>query len=122
MADLSEEKFLHAYGTMLIKIWGDPDLKKRFKANPEEVCKEFGLDPEGAKVEIKPAGPLSNPQATKESQVMLWNTGKVSGSIHLYFPEDPPEDLEEAELSEEELASVAGGGCCCCSPCCSCCC
>ena len=122
MADIGEEKFLHAYGTLMIQAWGDAALKARLKADPGAVCKEFGLDPEGATVELVAPGPRSNPAATKESQVKLWNDGKKSGNIHLYFPDEAPEDLEESELSEEELASVAGGGCCCCSPCCSCCC
>lgn len=122
MADISEEKFLHAYGTLLITAWGDPALKSRLKTEPAVVCKEFGLDPEGANITIVAPGPTSNPLATKESQVKLWNDGKRSGTIDFYFPEEPPEDLDEAELSEEELASVAGGGCCSCCPCCSCCC
>ena len=121
MADISEDKFLQAYGQLLLQVWGDPALKARMKASPETVCKEYGLDAEGAKIVLVAADP-TNPNATKESQVVLWNDGKRSGSIDFYFPEEAPEDLEEAELSEEELAAAGGGGCCCCCPCCCCCC
>jgi hypothetical protein len=122
MGDVSTEKFLHAYGNFLVQSWGNPALKARFKSSPESVLKEFGLDPEGAKIKIdKPEGPSS--QYTPESQVKLWNEGKKSGTIRFIYPEEPPQDLKTAELTDQELEAIAGGwsiGSCCCSPCCCC--
>ena len=122
MADVSNEKFLHAYGSLLVMSWGNPALKNRFKADPEKVLKEFGLDPEGAKVVIESPG-QPGPQATPESAVKLWNDGKKSGTIRFYYPEEPPADLKTAVLSDQELEAVAGGwsvSCCSCTPCCCC--
>jgi len=125
MADVPASKFLHIYGTLLVQCWGSPALKRRFHANPGEVLKEFGLDPEGATINIKKPGSAGVPadQATPESQVRLWNEGKKKGSIDFYFPEQPPETAANYELSEEELMAVAGGwsiSCCSCTPCCCC--
>jgi hypothetical protein len=122
MADVSTEKFLHAYGSLLVQSWGNPAVKKRLKADPAKVLKEFGLDPEGAQVVLETPGPPS-PQATPESQVKLWNDGKKAGKIRLLYPEEPPQDLKTAELSDQDLEAIAGGwsiGSCCCTPCCSC--
>ncbi len=124
MADVSVEKFLNAYGNFLVQSWGNPALKKRFKDEPGRVLKEFGLDPEGAKVEVE--SPKMKPgtgEATAESQVKLWNDGKKAGKIRFIYPEEPPQDLKTAELSDQELEAIAGGwsvGSCCCSPCCCC--
>jgi hypothetical protein len=124
MADMSTERFLQAYGHFLVTAWGAPPLKNRFKQNPEQVLKEFGLDPEGAKVVIESPGgkPGWIPDATPESQVKLWNEGKKAGKIRFIFPDEPPQDLRTAELTDKDLEAVAGGGnyCCCCSPCCCC--
>jgi len=125
MADISTEKFLQAYGQLLVQLWGLPPLKKRFHNEPEKVLKEFGLDPEGARVMIESPGgkPGWIPEATPESQVKLWNEGKKAGKIRFIFPENPPEDLSTQALSDKELEAIAGGSsynCCCCSPCCCC--
>ena len=121
--EISTEKFLHAYGNLLVATWGDPELKQRFKDSTVEVLKEYGLDPGDAKVNIKAPGEVSNPEATIESQVKLWNEGLKSGSIDFYYPEEPPEGAENMELTEEQLEAVAGGwsiSCCSCTPCCCC--
>jgi len=124
MTEVPASKFLHIYGHLLISCWGSPALKKRFLATPTIVLKEFGLDPEGAKINIKkPEKGASSEQATPESQVALWNEGKKKGTIDFYFPEEPPETAANYELSDEELMAVAGGwriSCCCCTPCCCC--
>ena len=120
MADISTDRFLQAYGNFLVAAWGGPPLKNRFKKDPEKVLKEFGLDPEGAKVSIEPPGPPSA-QATPESAAKLWNEGKKAGRIRFLFPEEPPQDLKTGVLSDKELEAVAGGVgncCCCCTPCC----
>ena len=122
MTDISNEKFLHAYGSILVMSWGNPALKKRFKADPAKVLKEFGLDAEGAQVVLEPPGP-PGPQATPESAVKLWNDGKKAGKIRFIYPEEPPQDLKTAVLSDQDLEAIAGGwsiGSCCCSPCCCC--
>ena len=122
MADVSNEKFLHAYGSLLVMSWGNPALKKRFKADPSKVLSEFGLDPEGAQVVLEAPGAPS-PQATPESAVKLWNDGKKAGKIRFIYPEEPPQDLKTAVLSDQDLEAIAGGwsiGSCCCTPCCSC--
>ena len=122
MADVSNEKFLHAYGSFLVMSWGNPALKNRFKADPEKVLKEFGLDPEGAKIVIEKPGP-PGPNATADSAVKLWNEGKKAGKIRFFYPEEPPADLKTAVLSDQELEAVAGGwsvSCCSCTPCCCC--
>jgi hypothetical protein len=122
MADISTDKFLQAYGNFLVSAWGAPALKNRFKKDPEKVLKEFGLDPEGAKVIIEPPGSPST-QATPESAAKLWNDGKKAGRIRFLFPEEPPADLKTGVLSDKELEAVAGGVgniCCCCTPCCCC--
>src|SRR5438128_8753660 len=85
MADISTDRFLQAYGNFLVAAWGGPPLKNRFKKDPEKVLKEFGLDPEGAKVSIEPPGPKSA-QATPESAAKLWNEGKKAGRIRFIFP------------------------------------
>jgi hypothetical protein len=122
MADVSNEKFLHAYGSLLVMSWGNPALKKRLKADPAKVLKEFGLDPEGAQVTIEAPG-APGPNTTAESAVKLWNDGKKAGKIRFIYPEEPPQDLKTAVLSDQDLEAVAGGwsvGSCCCTPCCSC--
>ena len=119
MSDLSNQKFLSAYGALLTDVWGDEALKARFKAGPGEVLKEYGLDPGTASINITAPGSLGV-ETTPESQVKLWNAGVKSGSIVFYFPEEVPEGAENMEISEEALEAVAGGYCCCCCPCCCC--
>jgi len=124
MAEVSSEKFLHSYGNFLVQSWGNPALKKRFKADPAKVLTEFGLDPEGAAIQVdSPKGPPGLAGATPESQVKMWNDGKKAGKIRFIYPEEPPQDLKTADLSDAELEAIAGGwsiGSCCCSPCCCC--
>ena len=119
---ISDEKFLQIYGNLLVNTWAFPELKSRFKANPAEVLKEFGLDPGTAKVVLAVPWETAGPECTPESQVKLWNDGLKSGMIQFVYPEEPPEGMVGAELSEQQLEAVAGGGyyCCCCTPCCSC--
>lgn len=123
MADITTERFLEAYGNLLVKCWGSPPLMARLHKEPEVVLKSFGLDPEKAKVNILPPGP-PGPHATPESQVRLWNEGKNKGKIDLYVPEAPPREIADHELTDAELEAVAGGGwsisCCSCTPCCCC--
>ena len=125
MPDIATDKFLQVYGNFLVQAWGLPPLKNRFKQDPEKVLKEFGLDPEGAKVIIEPPGPPS-PSTTPESAAKLWNDGKKAGKIRFIFPEEPPSDLKTKVLSDQQLEAVAGGMeimgdyCCCCTPCCCC--
>jgi len=126
MADVSQEKFLQAYGNFLVQAWANPQVKKKFKDEPGKVLKEFGLDPENAKIKILAPGTpnsLSIQNPTAESQVRLWNEGRKKGTIEFYFPEEAPADLATQELSDQELEAIAGGvsvSCCCCSPCCCC--
>ncbi len=125
MQAVSEQKFLHIYGNLLVQCWGSPPLKKRFKESPELVLKEFGLDPNGAKVQLLAPGSSGAPasEITPQSQVVLWNKGLESGNIEFYFPEQPPEGQENIELSDADLEAVAGGwsiSCCSCTPCCCC--
>jgi len=120
---VSQEKFVQVYGSVLVKTWSDPEFKKRFKENPGQVLKEFGLDPGDAKVRLLPPRNPDNPNATRESQADLWNIGLQTGEIQFIYPEDMPEGVT-MELSDEQLQAIAGGdSCCCCSctPCCSCC-
>jgi hypothetical protein len=122
MPDVTSDKFLHAYGAILVQSWGNPAFKKRLKSDPARVLKEFGLDPEGAKVVLEPPGPPS-PNATPDSAVKLWNEGKKAGAIRFIYPEEPPQDLKTAVLSDKDLEAIAGGlsiGSCCCTPCCCC--
>ena len=121
MATMTDERFLQCYGSLLIATWGDPGLKTRFKTSPGAVLKEFGLDPEGATINLKnPQDP--GPDCTKESQIKMWHDGLQAGKIDFVYPEEPPEGIAGEELSEAELESVAGGvfACCCCTPCCCC--
>ena len=121
MAEVSKDKFLQAYGNLLAQSWGSPELLKRFKASPGKVLAEFGLDPEGATIEVIDPAKNWSAGGSPDTQVGMWNDGKKAGKIRLYFPEAPPPDLKTAELSDQQLEAVAGGGsACCCSPCCSC--
>jgi hypothetical protein len=55
--------------------------------------------------------------------VRLWNDGKKAGKVRFIYPDEPPEDLKTAVLSDQDLEGIAGGWapCCCCStPCCCC--
>jgi hypothetical protein len=122
MAEIATDKFLQAYGAFLVQAWGAPPLKNRFKQDPEKVLKEFGLDPEGAKVIVESPGPTSA-ATTPESAADLWNQGKKAGKIRFIFPEEPPKDLQTQVLTDEQLEAIAGGSadyCCCCTPCCCC--
>ena len=88
MTEVSKDKFLQAYGNLLAQSWGDPALLARFKAAPGKVLAEYGLDPEGAVIEIvSPAGG-SGAEGSPDLQVGMWNDGKKAGRIKLYFPED----------------------------------
>jgi hypothetical protein len=121
MTEVSKDKFLQAYGNLLAQSWGSPELLKRFKATPAKVLAEFGLDPEGAAINVISPGKGWNAEGSPDSQVKMWNDGKKAGKISLYFPEEAPSGLKTAELSDQQLEAVAGGGtACCCSPC-SCC-
>ncbi|MDL1951999.1 hypothetical protein FBQ97_19625, partial [Acidobacteria bacterium ACD] len=64
MSEVSKEKFLQAYGNLLAQSWGNPDLLKRFKAAPGKVLAEYGLDPEGAAIEVIKPGAGWNAWAT----------------------------------------------------------
>ena len=108
MPEIATDKFLQAYGSFLVQAWGMPPLKNRFKKDPEKVLKEFGLDPEGAKVLIESPGPKSA-AATPESAADLWNQGKKAGKIRFIFPEEPPVELQTQVLSDEQLEAIAGG-------------
>lgn len=123
--EVSEQKFLHAYGNLLVQCWGNPAVKKKFLNDPPEVLKDFGLDPGSAKIVIREPGSVNNDPSTwtAESQVRLWNDGLKSGSIDFFFPEEPPDSVSNAQLSDEDLEAIAGGwtlSSCCCTPCCSC--
>jgi hypothetical protein len=115
---MSEQKFLHAYGNFLVQSWASPPLRNRFRAEPALILKEFGLDPEGVKINILPPGERG-PNTAPESEVVLWNEGKKSGTIDFYYPEQPPEGVANMELTDEQLEAIAGGwsiSCCCCTP------
>jgi len=119
MADIPLPKFMQIVADLHVKVWSDPNLKKRFHHEPEAVLKEFGLDPEAAKVVLKYPD-YSVETAPPDSAVRLWNEGKKKGVIEFYFCEDPPESAPNIELSDAELMSVAGGfnlKCCSCSCC-----
>ncbi len=128
MAELSQEQFLQRWGNLLVHSWGMPALKERFKSEPAEVLKEYGLDPDGATITLLAPGTpndLGITDQTFESQYRLWMQGKQRGNIPLYYVEEPPEGVGGEQLSDEELMAVAGGVdtvscCCCCTPCCSC--
>jgi hypothetical protein len=117
------DKFLQIYGTLLVRTWDDKALKQRFLSKPNEVLKEFGLDPGTAKVNV--IEPWEHPDpalATPDSQVKMWNEGLSQGNITFVYPKEMPEGAENMELSVGQMEAVAAGDscCCCCSPCCSC--
>jgi hypothetical protein len=119
---VSEERFLQIYGNLLVQTWGDAQLKARFKANPAEVLKEYGLDCGEAEVVLMTPWAEATEECTPESQVRMWNEGLAAGKINFVYPENPPEGVS-GELSEEQLEAVAGGwsvGSCSCTPCCCC--
>jgi hypothetical protein len=128
MAEISQEQFLQRYGNFMVHSWGMPALKTRFKQDPAEVLKEYGMDPGNARVTVMtPETPnqFGITDRTMESQYRLWLQGKQQGNIPFYYMEEPPEGIGSEALSDEELMAVAGGVstihcCCCCTPCCSC--
>ncbi|MBN1201272.1 MAG: hypothetical protein JXJ20_05390 [Anaerolineae bacterium] len=116
-------EFVKGYAELLKKAWsGSEAFQQRLMSNPEQVVREFGLDPGNAAIniitEIQETG-------TVEDQIRLWQEGKQAGQIDLYVPLEAPEEAQpgsDVELSDEMLEMVAGGGCTCCSCPCSCCC
>ncbi len=125
MAEVSEQKFLHIYGNLLIQCWGNPAVKEEFKEDPAKVLRAFGLDAGTAQIVVRVPGSMNNDPSTwtPESQARLWNEGLKTGSIDFFFPEEPPENVVNADMTDEELEAIAGGwsiSCCSCTPCCCC--
>ena len=75
------------YGQLVMRVWNDPDFKKKLAANTRETLKEIGLElPPDIELDVH----IQTPK-----------------HIHLIIPEKPP---ELGELSEEEMRKFAGGG------------
>jgi len=73
------------FGQVIAKCWADEEFKKKFKAEPDAVLKEHGVDfPEGIKLHV------------------VENTEKEA---YIVIPPKPGK-----ELSDESLDKVAGGG------------
>ena len=123
---MTEEKFLQAYGELLLNVWADEELKARLNAEPASVLKEHGLDPGSATVTVA-APDVANDTVPDKARVSTslqhFSDGVAAGNVVFILPDAPTEDLASSgELSEAELDAVAGGGmcCCCCCPCCCC--
>ncbi|NLG48557.1 MAG: hypothetical protein GX552_00430 [Chloroflexi bacterium] len=115
-------QFVTKYGQLLSQAWSeDGKFIAALKADPSKVLLEFGLDPQGAQINIITT---IQEDGSLEDQIRLWEEGKTKGAIDLYIPLEQPAELSEVELSDEELEAVAGGAACSCTctPCCSCCC
>lgn len=74
------------YGQLVMRVWSDPEFKKRLSISPRETLKEIGLElPPDLELEVH----IQTPK-----------------HIHLVIPEKPP---ELGELTEEEMRKFAGG-------------
>lgn len=115
--------FIKGYAEILRKVWSDDQaFRQRLLSEPEQVVREFGLDPGDAKLNVITE---VRQEGTVEDQIRLWQEGKKAGAIDFYVPFETPEGAQpdsDVELSDEMLEMVAGGGCTCCSCPCSCCC
>ena len=126
MAEITEDQFLQRYGNLMLQIWGVPALLERFKKEPPQVLKEYGLDPQKADVTLLAPGTpnaLGITDSSEHGAYTLWIQGKAAGNIPFYYLEQAPEGVGGQGLSDSELMAVAGGldisiSCCCCTPCC----
>jgi len=126
MAEITQDQFLQRYGNLMLQIWGVPALLERFKKEPTQVLKEYGLDPQKAEVTLlTPGAPnaLGITESSEQGAYTLWIQGKAAGNIPFYYLEQAPEEVGGQGLSDSELMAVAGGlsisiSCCSCTPCC----
>lgn len=86
---MDEEKDMsqQIYGQLVMRVWNDPEFKKKLTTNTRATLKEIGLNlPPDVELEIH----IQTPK-----------------HVHLVIPEKPP---ELGELTEEEMRKFAGGG------------
>jgi hypothetical protein len=114
-------EFLRKYGTLVARVWENPDFFSELQAEPPKVLKDFGFDiPESAKVNLITREYSADDSPT--TQVNLWSKGEETGEYDVIIPLKPSDtDLEDIPLHEEVLELVAGGtqsaSCCPCSCC-----
>jgi hypothetical protein len=84
--------FMSKYRSIVRKAWTDPEFLEQYRANPEQVLRDNGIDiPEGVKVKVVEHGP-----------------DEIEGEtvITMPLPHRSTTSLDDEQL----LAAVSGGG------------
>ena len=111
--------FVSSYTKVLTTAWSDEAYMAALLSDPIEALARQGLMiPKGSSVQIITE---ATGEPSLETQVSLWEIGRVTGEFKLFVP--PVPEAADFELDDDLLDEIDGGAACCsccCCPCCSC--